>query len=207
MKKQVDVINDKSTFLGLYGKKKIFINNDVKHIFICGTTGSGKTVTLSNFIESVFKYDYPSLIVDGKGDINDGSILDYINKFKKIYPNKKVYVIDLNNPETCDRYNPFYQKKPTVIKDMLISMTDWSEEHYKVNASRYIQKVIYLMQENNIEITLESVIKHLSLLSFTDLSLRLQKEKIISKEEHLENVKNAENMIKIVEGAMARQCH
>ncbi|WP_346697788.1 type IV secretory system conjugative DNA transfer family protein [Thomasclavelia spiroformis] len=204
MKKQVDVINDKSTFLGLYGKKKIFINNDVKHIFICGTTGSGKTVTLSNFIESVFKYDYPSLIVDGKGDINDGSILDYINKFKKIYPNKKVYVIDLNNPETCDRYNPFYQKKPTVIKDMLISMTDWSEEHYKVNASRYIQKVIYLMQGNNIEITLESVIKHLSLFSFTDLSLRLQKEKIISKEEHLENVKNAENMIKIVEGAMAR---
>lgn len=204
MKKQVDMINDKSTFLGLYGKKKIFINNDVKHIFICGTTGSGKTVTLSNFIESVFKYDYPSLIVDGKGDINEGSILDYINKFKKIYPNKKVYVIDLNNPETCDRYNPFYQKKPTVIKDMLISMTDWSEEHCKVNASRYIQKVIYLMQGNNIEITLESVIKHLSLFSFTDLSLRLQKEKIISKEEHLENVKNAENMIKIVEGAMAR---
>ena len=204
MKKQVDVINDKSTFLGLYGKKKIFINNDVKHIFICGTTGSGKTVTLSNFIESVFKYDYPSLIVDGKGDINEGSILDYINKFKKIYPNKKVYVIDLNNPETCDRYNPFYQKKPTVIKDMLISMTDWSEEHYKVNASRYIQKIIYLMRKNNIEITLESVIKHLSLLSFTDLSLRLQKEKIISKEEHLENVKSAENMIKIVEGAMAR---
>ena len=204
MKKQVEVINDKSTFLGLYGKKKIFINNDVKHIFICGTTGSGKTVTLSNFIESVFKYDYPSLIVDGKGDINDGSILEYINKFKKIEQKKKVYVIDLNNPETCDRYNPFYQKNPTVIKDMLISMTDWSEEHYKVNASRYIQKVIYLMKENNIEITLESVIKHLSLLSFTDLSLRLQKEKIISKEEHLENVKNAENMIKIVEGAMAR---
>lgn len=204
MKKQIDVINDKSTFLGLYGKKKIFINNDVKHIFICGTTGSGKTVTLSNFIESVFKYDYPSLIVDGKGDINEGSILDYINKFKKIYPNKKVYVIDLNNPETCDRYNPFYQKNPTIIKDMLIGMTDWSEEHYKVNASRYIQKVIYLMRKNNVEITLESAIKHLSLLSFTDLSLRLQKEKIISKEEHLENVKNAENMAKIIEGAMAR---
>lgn len=87
---------------------------------------------------------------------------------------------------------------------MLICMTDWSEEHYKVNASRYIQKVIYLMQKNNVEITLESVIKHLSLLSFTDLSLRLQKEKIISKEEHLENVKNAENMAKIIEGAMAR---
>ena len=204
MKKQKDVFHNKATFLGWYGKRRIFVSNDVKHIFICGTTGSGKTVTLSNFIESVFKYDYPSLIVDGKGDINEGSILDYINKFKKIYPDKKVYVIDLNNPMSCDRYNPFYHKSSTVIKDMLISMSEWSEEHYKVNASRYIQKVIYLMQKNHIEITFESVIRHLSLPSFTALSLRLQREKVISKEEHLKNIKNAENMIKIVEGAMAR---
>lgn len=108
---------------------------------------------MSNFIESIFKYDYPALIVDGKGDINDGSIYDYIEQLKKEYPNKKVYIVDMNNPNTCDKYNPFYQandKQPTVIKDMLINMTDWSEEHYKVNASRYIQKVIYLMVENEI---------------------------------------------------------
>lgn len=204
IKKQVDIIKGKSTFLGYYGKKEIFINNDVKHIFICGTTGSGKTVTLSNFIESVFKYDYPSLIVDGKGDTSKGSILDYIYKFKVIYPNKKVYIVDLNKPNECDCYNPFYHKTPTVIKDMLISMTDWSEEHYKVNASRYIQKVIYLMQENALEVTFESVVKHLSLNAFTKLSLALQKEKRISKEEHLLNVKEAESMAKIVEGAIAR---
>lgn len=87
--KKVESINGESTFLGLYGRKPIFIKNDAKHIFICGTTGSGKTVTLSNFIESVFKYDYPAVIVDGKGDINKGSILDYVSKFKKRYPNKK----------------------------------------------------------------------------------------------------------------------
>lgn len=180
------------------------MDHDVKHIFVCGTTGSGKTVTLSHFIESVFTNNYPSLIVDGKGDINEGSLYDYIMKYKVKYPDKKVYVIDLNNPTTCDKYNPFYHKTPTVIKDMLMSMTDWSEEHYKVNASRYLQKVIYLMQENGIELNLESVINHLSLSSFTSLSLALQKQKIITKEKHLENVKQAESVAKIVEGTIAR---
>ena len=202
--KQKEEVKDNATFLGMYGKKKIYVDHDVKHIFVCGTTGSGKTVTLSHFIESVFTNDYPSLIVDGKGDINEGSLYDYIMKYKLKYPDKKVYVIDLNNPTTCDKYNPFYHKTPTVIKDMLMSMTDWSEEHYKVNASRYLQKVIYLMQENGIELNLESVINHLSLSSFTNLSLALQKQKIITKEKHLENIKQAESVSKIVEGTIAR---
>lgn len=202
--KKVESINGESTFLGLYGRKPIFIKNDAKHIFICGTTGSGKTVTLSNFIESVFKYDYPAVIVDGKGDINKGSILDYVSKFKKRYPNKKIYIIDLNKSKTCDKYNPFRAKSPTVIKDMLISMTDWSEEHYKVNASRYIQKVIYLMQENEMQLSFEQIIKHLSVNQFTMLSLNLQKLKKISKQDHLENIQIAESIGKIMDGASAR---
>ncbi len=162
---------------------------------------------MSNFIESIFKYDYPALIVDGKGDINDGSIYDYIEQLKKEYPNKKVYIVDMNNPNTCDKYNPFYQandKQPTVIKDMLINMTDWSEEHYKVNASRYIQKVIYLMVENEIELSLETIINHLSISAFTSLSLALQKQNKITKQIHLENIKMAETVGKIVEGTIAR---
>lgn len=202
--------NGDTTFLGLHGKRKIQIENDVKHIFICGTTGSGKTVALSNFIESIFKYDYPSLIVDGKGDIGEGSLYDYITKFKGKYPNKKVYVVDLNNPNTCDKYNPFFQKvqanhkNSTVIKDMLISMTDWSEEHYKINASLYIQKVIYLMKENEIELSLESIVNHLSMSAFTRLSVALQKQNKISKQIHLDNIKMAETVGKIIEGTIAR---
>lgn len=191
----------------MYGKKKIYLENDVRHIFICGTTGSGKTVTLSNFIESIFKYDYPAVIVDGKGDIASGSIYDYVQSFKRIYPDKKVYIIDMNNPTTCGKYNPFYgasNKNPTIIKDMLISMTDWSEEHYKLNASRYINKVIFLMKENEIEISLDSIIEHLSISAFSALSLALQKEGKITKQMHLDNVKMAESIYKIIEGTIAR---
>lgn len=203
---KVDMQED-TTFIGMYGKKKVFIENNAKHIFICGTTGSGKTVALSNFIESIFKYDYPALIVDGKGDIASGSIYDYILKFQQLYPNKKVYIVDMNNPKTCDKYNPFFQanhKNPTVIRDMLISMTDWSEEHYKLNASRYISKVIYMMIENDIDLTLQSIINHLSISSFTSLSLSLKKKNKITKQIHLNNIKMAETVSKIVEGTIAR---
>ncbi|WP_286154733.1 type IV secretory system conjugative DNA transfer family protein [Thomasclavelia cocleata] len=202
-KKQEPVKGD-TTLLGVYGKKKIVIPNNMKHLFICGTTGSGKTVTLSNFIDSIFKYDYPALIVDGKGDTGLGSILDYITRYKRQYPHKLVYVINLNSPETSDSYNPFHNKQVTVIKDMLISMTDWSEEHYKVNASRYIQKVIYLMQANGIALTFSNIIEHLDKSAFTRLSLALQKQKKITKQIHLDNVNMAESVAKIVEGTVAR---
>lgn len=176
----------------------------MKHMFICGTTGSGKTVTISNFIESIFKNDYPALIVDGKGDIGVGSILDYIRKFKKHYPNKKVYIIDLNHPNKCDKYNPFHSKTPTIIKDMLICITEWSEEHYKINTSRYIQRLLYLMKKNELELNFNSIIKHLSNNNFKELSLNLQKQNIITKREHIENVKLADSLEKIIEGVYAR---
>lgn len=49
-----------STFIGLTsGKKPIYTPDNAKHIFICGTTGSGKTVALSNYIKSGIDKDYP----------------------------------------------------------------------------------------------------------------------------------------------------
>jgi len=59
-------------------KKNVFIPSDAKHVFVCGTTGSGKTVALSNFIKAGADYDYPMLIVDGKGDTDKGSLLDIV---------------------------------------------------------------------------------------------------------------------------------
>jgi len=61
-----------STFIGITaGKKQVRTPDNAKHIFICGTTGSGKTVALSNYIKSGVEKDYPMLIVDGKGDTGE----------------------------------------------------------------------------------------------------------------------------------------
>lgn len=78
------------TLIGTNGSKKnIYMANNASHVFICGTTGSGKTVALANFIKSGIEYDYPMLIIDGKGDINENSIFDIVNKLKE---NKKLYL-------------------------------------------------------------------------------------------------------------------
>ena len=86
----------KSTLIGHIRKKPVYIPDEAKHIFICGTTGSGKTVAISNFIKHTVENDYPALIVDGKGDIGEGSILSLVTQMTKD-TGKKVYVINLSD--------------------------------------------------------------------------------------------------------------
>ena len=47
--------------IGRTTNKNVFIENDAKHVFVCGTTGSGKTIALSNFLKSGMDYNYPML--------------------------------------------------------------------------------------------------------------------------------------------------
>lgn len=149
MHKNKDI--SKCTFLGMRGNKKIYVEDNAKNILICGTTGSGKTVVLENFINSGVNKNYPMLIMDGKGDIGEGSLLQSVQKLKQY---KKVYVINLTEPKNSDKYNPFKNANATMIKDMLINLTDWSEEHYKVNTERYLQRVINLLLKIDTKLSL-----------------------------------------------------
>jgi len=196
-------VKNENTLIGYSGRTPICTPDNAKHIFICGTTGSGKTVALANYIKQAFNQEYPALIVDGKGDINSDSILAVTKQFAK-ETNRKTYVINLTDPESSDRYNPFKNATPTVCKDMLINMTEWSEEHYKVNTERYLQKVIMLMRAKNISFSFNTILKCISTEKFKSLSMDLQRNDFITKEEHLENVALADTSGKIAEGAVAR---
>jgi DNA helicase HerA-like ATPase len=190
------------TFLGLSNNKKaIYMPNDAKHVFVCGTTGSGKTVALSNFIKSGVDNNYAMLIVDGKGDIGQNSLLDITQKLGQ---NRKVYVINLNNPENSDKYNPFRNANPSMIKDMLINMTDWSEEHYKLNTERYLQRLINLLYKSDIPLSFTNIIKHIPTDMFLKVSAELVKKEIITKEEHTLNIELAKTSGNIAENASSR---
>ena len=39
-------------------------------------------------------------------------------------------------------------------------MTDWSEEHYKANTERYLQRVVKLMSLADIKYSLEKIINY-----------------------------------------------
>lgn len=201
--KQKNLNESNSALLGHNGRKPIFSPDNAKHIFICGTTGSGKTVALSNYMENCMKKDFPMLIVDGKGDTGKGSILDVLEQLNKRY-HKKIYCVNLTNPSLSDTYNPFCNTSPTIAKDMLINMTDWSEEHYKVNAERYLQRLILLMNKAEIPLSFRTIVKNMELDKFTALSMQLVKEKRISKEKHLENLEIAKTSGKIAENSIAR---
>lgn len=201
--KQKNLNETNSALLGYNRRKPIFSPDNAKHIFICGTTGSGKTVALSNYMQNCMKKDFPMLIVDGKGDTGKGSILDVLTQLNKRY-RKKIYCINLTNPSLSDTYNPFFNTSPTVAKDMLINMTDWSEEHYKVNAERYLQRLILLMNKAEIPLSFQTIVKYMELDKFSALSMQLVKEKRISKEKHLENLEIAKTSGKIAENSIAR---
>jgi len=91
-----------------------------------------------------------------------------------------------------------------MIKDMLINMTDWSEEHYKLNTERYLQRVITTLYKYDVDLSFKNIIKCIPTKTFIKISGELVKREVISKEEHLENINIAEASGKIAENAAAR---
>ena len=200
VKVKVDLEN--STLIGFSNNKKpICTPDNAKHIFVCGTTGSGKTVTLSNYIKSGIDKNYPMLIIDGKGDTGQGSMIEIVKRLKG---KRRLYVINLTNPLKSDRYNPFKNATPTIAKDMLINMTDWSEEHYKLNTERYLQRLIDLLVKADMKLSFKSIVSNMSISKFISISKLLVKNEIITKEEHARNLELAQTSGKIAEGAIAR---
>jgi len=181
--------------------KPIYMPNNAKHILINGTTGSGKTVALANFIKSAVDNNYPLLIVDGKGDIGEDSIYDIVNKLKGT---KKLYVVNMNDPMKSSKYNPFKNASPTIIKDMLINMTEWSEEHYKLNTERYLQKLVTVLYKAEIALSFTNIIKYIPTDKFSKFSAELVKKALMSKDEHIENLEIAKISGKIAENASSR---
>jgi len=197
--KQIE--KNEKVYIGETNNKNVFIPSDAKHVFVCGTTGSGKTVALSNFIKAGADYDYPMLIVDGKGDTDAGSFLELV---KLLCPERKIYIINFNEPNTSDKYNPFKNTTTDVIKDMLINMTNWSEEHYKYNTERYILRLLRLMEMAEIVISLESLTNYLPTANFSKLSRDLSKKELITKQEHVEDIELSKISGQIAEAAAAR---
>jgi DNA helicase HerA-like ATPase len=188
-------------FVGTTGKRKVFLPCNAKHVYVCGTTGSGKTVALANFVDSGMKYDFPMLIIDGKGDTGKDSLLDVVQTLGE---SRKVYVIDLNRPATSDKYNPFCNTSSTVIKDMLINLSTWTEEHYKLNVERYLQRVIDLISLAEIPVTFRTIVKYIEKNSFLMLSKDLVQQKKLSKEQDIENKNLSKQSGDIAESAIAR---
>ncbi len=183
--------------------KAVYCPDNAKHVFASGTTGAGKTICLSNFVLNGIKKGTGLLLVDGKGDTGQGSILEIAKAFCEQH-NRPLYVINMNEATKSAKYNPLKNATETVAKDMLVNMTEWSEPHYKTNTERYIQRVVKLMNIAEIPLSFNSIIQNMSADNFESLSAVLQKSGLISKENHIENLDLIKASGKIAEQASAR---
>ncbi|MBN1469885.1 MAG: TraM recognition domain-containing protein [Fusobacteriaceae bacterium] len=138
------------TFLGISNNADNVVITDKEastHGLVIGSTGRGKTVALLNFVESCAERNLTCIYVDGK---RDEELPDKMRKLAEKF-GRKFYHFDIRGvlSDTC--YNPLRVGDFDNIKEKLIDITDWSEEHYKVNAERVLMLIVRVIEQVLIE--------------------------------------------------------
>jgi len=138
----------------LWGQGKTYKvhNADLnKHACLIGTTGSGKTVTLYNFLINGLKNNHPVIYITAKLDQED---IKKFTTYARQY-NREPIIFTMNGK---NHYNPIANGTPTEITDKIIGMFDFSDDHYKASSIRFLQLLIRLLNVLGIPITFKSLI-------------------------------------------------
>jgi conjugal transfer pilus assembly protein TraD len=138
---------------------------------ILGATGSGKTTTINNIIESCCQRNLPCFFIDGKGSRKQAQrVKELANKF-----GRKFYYFTITG--TSHNYNPLSIGNSTELKDKLISISDWTEPHYKAICERYLQVAFQIFNECGQKVDVINVTKWLTHDALNVLLSNLPEEK------------------------------
>lgn len=125
----------------------VYYNEDSQNCMMFATTGTGKTILVMNMIKDSLLNGNHLLYINGKGNMEDTEkVIEMCDMYGKEY-----VVINIGE-ENEVKYNPFKNANATTIRDMLLSLSDWSEEHYKTAASAYYQVVLNLIDIKKFDI-------------------------------------------------------
>lgn len=154
----------------------IFKDEDANlHTLAVGTTGSGKTTALANFVESVITRKWPLFYVDGKGDYEFAKRIEQSAKSQ----NAPFYLFSMVG-DSC-KYNPISFGGFTSKKDRIIELREWSEDHYRKIAEGYLQTVFYTLEKANMSVNLHTLSKYLETESLLDLARKIKGEKLVDR--------------------------
>lgn len=139
------------------GRRVVIPLNDTnKHVYLSGTTGSGKTNSLCCIVEAALTA-MPVLYIDGKGDADLGAKLcEYA-----IRQGRRAYFCDFTGTYDSAVYNPLSYGDFSSLTDRLMTMAEWSEPHYKRRARGYLQTVFKALQALDINVDLIQVANYL----------------------------------------------
>lgn len=128
------------------------------HTLVVGTTGTGKTTTICNIVETAIIDDLPLFYLDGKGDL---ALAKKIQQFAD-RKQKPFYLFSMLGEHSC-KYNPLYSGGITAKKDRIIELRTWSESYYQKIAENYLQVVFAVMAELGLSSDLATLAHYLSL--------------------------------------------
>ena len=179
---------EKGVYLGsTSGKRNFYLPKSelIKHTALVGTTGSGKTTTIYNIAQYAMLSQQAIIIIDGKGD---AALTRRIKAMAKAH-GRPYYLFSTNDPRSLG-YNPLADGNPTELADKIMSLTEWSEEHYKLSAQRFLQLLFRLFAIKGIEPTLVNVVRYSSRIMFDILIYEEQRTEEPEPEKEPENAKD-----------------
>lgn len=153
---EIGAVYNGNTLIGAtYKNKPVTIEdkNLNKHCLVLGPTGSGKTVTICNIVESFLDRNLPVIFIDGKGDGKlSNTMINYAEE-----KDMQTYYFSADGKRSC-HYDPFAVGDFTSLKDRVMATLDWSEVYYKNAANVYLQTVLKVMKRCNAPISFASII-------------------------------------------------
>lgn len=144
--------NGDKTLLGRGYSQNCFLTDAMANrgTLAMGTTGSGKTVTVLNIIESFIAAGHPVIYVDGKGDRPLGEQI--VNYAAARGVDTHLFAMTPDKFKKTSAYNPLASGTPTQLKDRIIAYGEWSEAHYKKLAEGYLQIVFTVLHDCRISV-------------------------------------------------------
>ena len=165
------------------GRQVYLMDKDANlHTLAIGTTGSGKTTGLLNIIESALIRKIPLIYVDGKGD---AGLLSQVQTMAVEF-DVPCYTFSMDGRSM--KYNPIATGGITSLKDRIIELRTWSEDHYRKLAEGYLQKVFKLINHAKIPVDLVSLAKYIDSDAWFELGNEREDREIIATAQELEDM-------------------
>lgn len=153
-----------------HGRPALISDSELnKHGIAAGTTGAGKTEFALAIVESAIRKGHPVLYIDGKGDT---AIAARIRAFAE-RTGRNFYIFNGVDTDASDVYNPLSHGTFTSKSDRIIALRDdWTEPHYELLASGFLQTVFKILYYEKIETDLVKLTKYMSIAALLSLLRR-----------------------------------